>query len=79
MTFHSLYRLEQRGVLNCPIVDVAIDNWSMEQDGNVLANRSLRPANSSTPRSSSFAARFAYVVGNFTDSAIYNRVRSNDR
>ena len=28
MTFHSLYRLEARGLLDCPIVGVAFDDWS---------------------------------------------------
>ena len=31
MTFHSLYRLEQRGLLDCPIVGVAVDDWSVDQ------------------------------------------------
>ena len=31
MTFRSLYRLEQRGLLDCPIVGVAVDDWSVEQ------------------------------------------------
>jgi glucose-6-phosphate 1-dehydrogenase len=31
MTFHSLYRLEQRGLLDCPIVGVAGDDWTTEQ------------------------------------------------
>src|SRR5881392_395782 len=30
MTFHSLYRLEQRGLLSCPIVGVAVDDWSVD-------------------------------------------------
>src|SRR5919197_2966974 len=30
MTFHSLYRLEQRGLLDCPIVGVAVSDWSAE-------------------------------------------------
>ncbi len=30
MTFHSLYRLEARGLLNCPIVGVAGDDWTVE-------------------------------------------------
>src|SRR6201995_562835 len=29
MTFHSLYRLEQRGILNCPIVGVGVSDWSV--------------------------------------------------
>src|SRR6266536_5160956 len=29
MTFRSLYRLECRGLLNCPIVGVAVDDWTV--------------------------------------------------
>ena len=28
MTFRSLYRLERRGLLDCPIVGVALDDWT---------------------------------------------------
>jgi len=28
MTFRSLYRLEARGLLTCPIVGVAVSDWS---------------------------------------------------
>ena len=31
MTFRSLYRLEARGLLDCPIVGVAVDDWTHEQ------------------------------------------------
>ena len=31
MTFRSLYRLEQRGLLDCPIVGVAVDDWTVDQ------------------------------------------------
>ena len=31
MTFHSLYRLERRGLLHCPIVGVAVNDWTIEQ------------------------------------------------
>ena len=31
MTFHSLYRLEYRGLLDCPIVGVAANEWSIEE------------------------------------------------
>src|SRR5262245_48746987 len=30
MTFRSLYRLESRGLLDCPIVGVAFDDWTKE-------------------------------------------------
>ena len=31
MTFRSLYRLERRGLLDCPIVGVAVDDWTVER------------------------------------------------
>ncbi|MEO6859808.1 MAG: glucose-6-phosphate dehydrogenase [Solirubrobacteraceae bacterium] len=31
MTFRSLYRLESRELLDCPIIGVAVDDWSLEQ------------------------------------------------
>ena len=31
MTFRSLYRLEERKMLDCPIVGVAVDDWSVDQ------------------------------------------------
>ena len=31
MTFRALYRLEARGKLDCRIVGVAIDDWSLER------------------------------------------------
>ena len=39
MTFRSLYRLEARGLLECPIVGVASDDWSVER---AAQPRSLR-------------------------------------
>ena len=30
MTLHSLYRLEARGLLTCPIVGVAVDDWTVD-------------------------------------------------
>ncbi|MGO9753654.1 MAG: hypothetical protein ACLP8S_31525 [Solirubrobacteraceae bacterium] len=30
MTFRSLYRLERRGLLNCPALGMALDDWSVE-------------------------------------------------
>ena len=30
MTLHSLYRLEARGLLSCPIVGVAVDDWTVD-------------------------------------------------
>jgi glucose-6-phosphate 1-dehydrogenase len=30
MTFRSLYRLEKRGLLDCPILGVAVDDWTID-------------------------------------------------
>ena len=54
MTFRSLYRLEQRGLLDCPIVGVAVDDWSVDQlVAAGTRRRSSAPASSSTRRCSS--------------------------
>ena len=76
MTFRSLYRLEQRRLLDCPIVGVAFDDWTVEQlRANGRASRSSAPASSSTPRSSTVSrARLSYVHGDFADEATYGRV-----
>ena len=28
MTYQALYRLEKRGLLQCPVVGVALDDWT---------------------------------------------------
>ena len=76
MTFRSLYRLERRGLLHCPIVGVASSDWTVDQlrehakacivgtgeevDDEVFAR---------------FAKRLSYVSGDFGDGATYERVR----
>ena len=49
MTFRSLYRLERRGLLQCPIVGVAVDDWTLGPAGaSAPASRSRAPASRST-------------------------------
>lgn len=75
MTFRSLYRLEERGLLSCPIVGVAVDDWSHEQlvtrarDSIVATGEALHEAVFAR-----LAARMSYVSGDFTDPATYTRV-----
>jgi glucose-6-phosphate 1-dehydrogenase len=75
MTFRSLYRLEARGLLDCPIVGVAVDDWSVEQ----LVERA-RTSIAATGQEidptvfERFAARLSYVSGDFKDAATYARV-----
>ena len=75
MTFHSLYRLEQRGLLSCPIVGVAVDAWTVDQ----LADhaRGSIVATGETLDEAVFArlrARLSYVQGDFADPSTYLRV-----
>ena len=51
MTFHSLYRLEKRGLLNCPIVGVAGDDWTLEHLREHARSVSKDAARRSIPRS----------------------------
>ena len=75
MTFRSLYRLEQRGLLDCPIVGVAVDDWTEDQlierarDSIVGTGEELDPAVFDR-----LAARLSYVQGDFADDAAYERV-----
>jgi glucose-6-phosphate 1-dehydrogenase len=74
MTFHSLYRLEQRGLLHCPIVGVAVDDWSVEdlKDRARTSIAAIEPVDEATFEQ--FAARLSYVQGDFGDTATYERV-----
>src|SRR5215468_3931547 len=75
MTFRSLYRLEQRGLLDCPILGVAVDDWSVDQ----LVERARESIVGTGEQLDEdvfdrFAARLSYVAGDFTDAATYQRV-----
>jgi glucose-6-phosphate 1-dehydrogenase len=75
MTFRSLYRLEQRGLLKCPIVGVAAQNWTVDQLRE-RARESIVGTGEQLDQSvfDRFAARLSYVSGDFTDAATYQRV-----
>src|SRR6059058_1190011 len=62
MTFHSLYRLERRGLLSCPIVGVAVDDWTVE-DLRQRARDSIEGAGETVEEEvfDRLAARFSYV------------------
>ncbi len=75
MTFHSLYLLEQRGLLDCPVVGVAFEDWSLEQ--LVERARSSIEGTGETLDDAVCArlcARLSYVSGDFADDATYGRV-----
>ena len=75
MTFRSLYRLERRGLLNCPIVGVAVDDWTVDH-----LRDHARSAIAGTGETlddevfERFAARLSYVQGDFGDADTYKRV-----
>ena len=75
MTFRSLYRLEARGMLDCPIVGVAVDDWSVE-DLRDRARSSIEGTGETVDAKvfDRFAERLSYVSGDFTDPATYERV-----
>jgi glucose-6-phosphate 1-dehydrogenase len=77
MTFHSLYRLEKRGLLDCPIVGVASQDWtvqhlrehardSIEKSGERIDDEVFQR----------FADRMSYVSGDFTDAGTYHDIAS---
>jgi glucose-6-phosphate 1-dehydrogenase len=75
MTFRSLYRLEAHGLLDCPIVGVAVDDWSVD-DLRERARTSIEGTGEQIDPTvfDRFAERLSYVSGDFTDPATYERV-----
>jgi glucose-6-phosphate 1-dehydrogenase len=74
MTFRSLYRLEKRGLLDCPIVGVAVDDWSPEdlREHAYAAIAAGGPVDNATFER--FAARLSYVQGDFGDAETFKRL-----
>jgi glucose-6-phosphate 1-dehydrogenase len=75
MTFMSLYRLERRGLIDCPIVGVAVDDWTVD-DLKERARTSIEGAGERLEPKvfDRFADRLSYVSGDFSDSSTYERV-----
>jgi glucose-6-phosphate 1-dehydrogenase len=75
MTFRSLYLLEKRGLLDCPVVGVAVDDWSIDRlierarDSIVGTGEQLEE-----DVFKRFSARLSYVSGDFADQATYGKV-----
>ena len=75
MTFHSLYRLESRGLLDCPIVGVAVDDWTVEQLRE-HARQCIEDCGETIDDEvfDRFSARLSYLPGDFGDDATYAQV-----
>jgi glucose-6-phosphate 1-dehydrogenase len=75
MTFRSLYRLERDGRLDCPVVGVAADDWTIDRLRD-HARQSI--VDTGEPLDDAVFARFAnrlsYVSGDFADAATFDRV-----
>jgi glucose-6-phosphate 1-dehydrogenase len=77
MTFRSLYRLERRGLLNCPVLGVSVDDWSVDhlrEHARSAIEGTGEPVEDEVFER--LAARLSYVQGDFGDSATYARVRA---
>jgi glucose-6-phosphate 1-dehydrogenase len=75
MTFHSLYRLEQRGLLDCPIIGVAANDWTIDRLRS-HAHDAIEATGETIDEDvfRRFAQRLSYIEGDFADSATYERV-----
>ena len=78
MTFHSLYRLELRGLLNCPIVGVAVDDWS-EEDLSRHAHAAIEAAGEKIKPKifDRLVKRFSYIQGDFAEADTYERLAAH--
>ncbi len=75
MTFRSLYRLEQRGLLSCPVIGVAVDDWSVDRLRD-HARESIKATGQQLDDEvfNRFAQRLSYVSGDFGQPETYERV-----
>jgi len=80
MTFHSLYRLEARGLLDCPIVGVAVDQWTPQDlrdharaaiEGPGVAGGGEKIDEEVFER---LVGRMSYLAGDFAQAETYARV-----
>jgi glucose-6-phosphate 1-dehydrogenase len=75
MTLRSLYRLERRGLLDCPIVGVAVDDWTVAK----LRTHAREAIVASGEKIDAkvfkrFAARLSYVAGDFAQASTFEAV-----
>jgi glucose-6-phosphate 1-dehydrogenase len=75
MTFRSLYRLERRGLLRCPILGVAVDDWS-DDELRAHARAAIEACGETIDEATfaRFAGRLSYLHGDFADPATFTRL-----
>jgi glucose-6-phosphate 1-dehydrogenase len=75
MTLRALYRLEARGLLRCPIVGVAVDDWTIERLREHADDAIAASGEHVDPKIfARLAARLDYVSGDFADPATFERL-----
>jgi glucose-6-phosphate 1-dehydrogenase len=75
MTFRALYRMQKEGMLKCPIVGVALDDW--DDDGLREHAREAVESTVKDPDSEALDAmlgRLSYVKGDYGDDATFEAV-----
>jgi glucose-6-phosphate 1-dehydrogenase len=75
MTFRSLYRLERQGQLDCPVLGVAADDWTIDKLRD-HARESIVQTGETLDEDvfARFAQRLSYLSGDFADPATFDRV-----
>src|ERR1700759_4531050 len=77
MTFRALYRMEKSGVLDIPIVGVALDDW----DDEALRKHAREAVEATVPGGcdqealEAMLARLTYVQGDYGDDATFAKVK----
>ena len=75
MTLRALYRLEARGLLDCPIVGVAVDDWTIERLREHADDAIAASGEHVDPKIfARLAARLDYISGDFADPATFERL-----
>jgi glucose-6-phosphate 1-dehydrogenase len=74
-TFRALYRLQARDLLPCPVIGVAVDEWTEEQLRR-RARESIEAAGEEIDETAfnALAGKLSYISGDFTKPDIYHRL-----
>ncbi len=74
-TFRSLYRLVARNLLSCPVIGVAVDDWTADRLRE-RARESIEAAGEPIDQQvfDRFAGLLSYISGDFSDQQTYQRV-----
>ena len=75
MTYQALYRLERRGLLDCPVVGVAFDDWTHEQlMDRVRSSLEAKGEQIDEEVLTRFSDRLLYLHGDFSADDTYQRL-----